>query len=131
MNAAWIAAGQAVVVALLVFAGQRVIASSSKQANDKTAEVQKDANAVSGFHELVGDLRAELDRLGGKVERLEDALDKTNRHVKTLEDQRAKDKTLIRYLVTYIRTLIAALTRAGMPIPEAPAGLDLDGGPLA
>lgn len=130
MNA-WIAAGQAVVVALLVFAGQRVIANSSKQANDKTADVQKDANAVSGFHELVGDLRTDIGRLRSEVSELRDELDKTNRHVKTLEDQRAKDKSLIRYLVAYVRTLIAALTQAGIPIPEAPAGLDLDGGPLA
>jgi hypothetical protein len=53
------------------------------------------------------------------------------RHVDQLERDSRRDKALIRHLILYIRTLIAALRAAGAEVPEAPAGIDLEGGPLS
>ena len=123
MNPATIEAAKVIAVAVLVLVGQWVVARYSKKANDKTVEVQKDANAVAGFHELVGDLRAEVDRLRNDVGEL-------RKQVLALEGERANDRSLIRHLVAYVNVLRSALRGAGQSVPEAPGALDLDGGPL-
>lgn len=123
MNPASIEAAKVIAVAVLVLAGQWVVARYSKKANDKTAEVQQDANAVAGFHQLVGDLRTEVDRLRTEVGEL-------RQHVLALEGERTRDRSLIRHLIGYVNVLIAALRTAGQPIPEAPGGLEFDGGAL-
>lgn len=124
MSPAEIETVKVVAVAALVFIGQWVVARFSKQANMKTAEVQDKANGIDGMDKLVHNLETRLE----KVEARADAL---ATRVQTLEEERTRDRSLIRHLIDYVHTLRDALRRAQVPVPEAPGGLDLEGGPLA
>lgn len=127
MGNALILAIEGVVVAVIGLLGSWLVARLSKKATDKTVEVQEDANAVAGFHQLVGDLQQDLARLRRDTEALRRELDETKRHVRDLENARSKDKTLIRYLVEYARKLRTELQTRGVMVPDPPPGLDLDG----
>jgi len=115
---------QVIAVALLALVGQLVIARYSKRANDKTAEVQDRANTIDGTDRLIHNLETRLD----KVEKRADSL---AGRVAQLEEERTRDRSLIRHLIDYVHVLRDALRGANVPVPEAPGGLDLDGGPLA
>lgn len=123
MDPATIEAIRLVAVAALVFAGQRVVAKYSKQANEKTAEVQARASDrtsdIEGMDRLVHNLETRLAKVEGEAERLA-------QRVRVLEEERVRDKSMIRSLILYVRTLRDALRVLGQPIPEAPGGLDLD-----
>lgn len=113
---------------------------SSTHATDKSAEVQQEQNAVTGYEKLTADLRKDLDRvrvdltrlteshetLTGKHETLTKKHENLREHVTTLEQQRARDKTLIRYLINYARQLRDELVKVGVPVPDGPGGIDLD-----
>lgn len=123
MDTATIEAIRFIVVAALVFAGQRLIAKYSKQANLKTAEVQARANErtsdIEGMDRLVHNLETRLARVEDRADRLAD-------RVRMLEEERVRDKSMIRSLIAYARSMRDMLRTLGQPIPEPPGGLDLD-----
>lgn len=121
---------QFVIGAALTLAGTYITAKfalkSSTHAVDKSTEVQHEQNAVSGYEKLTADLRADLDRLRADLDRLAEDQRTLRRHVTTLEEQRVRDKTLIRYLINYARQLRDELMKLGVPVPDGPGGIDLD-----
>lgn len=130
--------GQAVVGAIGAFATlggsylvARFTARQSKHATDTTAELTKEANAISRDMNAVTGLNALVEQLQEEMHGLRDRLTSCERRVADLQRERTRDKSTIRHLIAYARTLIAELKRFGHPIPEAPAGLDHEGGPLA
>jgi predicted nucleic acid-binding Zn-ribbon protein len=118
------------VTGLATYLGVRLTARVSQKATDTTAVLSKEANAISGFHQLVGDLQRSFDQLREDHNKLRHEHNELQRHVAKLEEQRDRDKSLIRLLISYVTTLRDTLRREQLPIPDAPAGLDLDGGPL-
>lgn len=122
MNPAVIEAIRFILVAALVYAGQWTVGKFSKQANARTAEVQDRANErtsdIEGMDRLVHNLETRLDKV-------EKANEKLAERVQLLEEERVRDKSMIRGLLAYIRTLRNSLSAAGQPIPEPPGGLDL------
>lgn len=111
----------------------RIGARVSQHATDTTAAlteeanaITEEANAVAGFHQLVGDLQADMARLRKDHDALRTEHNRLGEHVKTLEKERVKDKTLIRNLIGYARLLIETLRTAGMAVPDPPAGIDAE-----
>lgn len=109
----------------------RVTAGTSKHATDTTRELTKeanqitrDANAVTGLNALVEQLQEELRELRRRCSALEGDFEAMKRET-------ARKDTLIRHLIAYVKTLQNRLRTSGISVPEAPAGLDLEGGPLA
>lgn len=121
-----------VVGAVITVAGSYIVArvggKVSKHATDTTAQVAKEANAVEGFHELVGDLQSDLRRLREDHEALYRAHNDLQRHVTILEHERSKNRRTIRQLVAYAKQLRAALVSSGTPVPAPPPELDLESG---
>lgn len=94
------------------------------KAAQTTAEQAKETGAVSGYHELVSDLRQDVNRLRQDYDSLRTDHEEVRRHVKSLEDQATRDKSLIRHLILYIRALRDEIQRLGGTPVEAPADLD-------
>lgn len=116
--------------AIITVAGSYVVAriggKVSKHATDTTAQVTKEANAVEGFHELVGDLQSDLRRLREDHETLHREHNDLKRHVEVLERERSKYRRTIRQLIAYAKQLRAALVSSGTPVPPPPPELDLE-----
>lgn len=111
----------------------RVGAKVSRHATDTTAALTQEANALTreanameGLDRLVKNLETDMARLRQDHDTLRGEHDRLGEHVKALEKERAKDKTLIRNLIAYARLLIEALRTAGMPVPDPPAGIDAE-----
>lgn len=119
-----------VVVAVLVLVGQRGVAKWSKQANDKTAQVADRGNDVADRANDIEGMDRLVHNLQTRLEKVEERADKLASRVQILEEERVRDKSLIRHLIDYAHTLRDALRSAGMKVPEPPAGLDFDGGPF-
>lgn len=101
-------------------------AKVSTRAAEKTAVVQEKADAVTGYHTLVADLRDDIERLRADLEALSQRHQLLTRHVGKLEQQAARDKSVIRGLINYAKLLRAELRRHQITVPEPPSGLDLD-----
>lgn len=102
----------------------RAAARGSVKAAEVSAETNQEATAVSGYHQLVEDLRTDVTRLRQDHDSLREEHEDIRRHVKLLEDQALRDKSLIRHLVAYIRVLRKEISRLGGAVPEAPIGVE-------
>ena len=105
-------AATGIVVALLVLVGQWVVARNSRKANAET-------NKVDGNDKLIHNLETRL-------EKVEERADKLATRVQALEEERIRDKSLIRNLWNYVVTLRERLRALGQPLPDPPGALDFD-----
>lgn len=114
---------ESVISAVVVIGGAwltaRYAARSADRATHKSAEVQQEHNAITGYAQLVDDLHRDVKRLREEVQELREDMS-------TLKQQRVRDRTMIRHLIEYARLLRAVLANAGLPVPEMTAGIDLD-----
>jgi outer membrane murein-binding lipoprotein Lpp len=97
----------------------RMGAKASMHATDTTAKLEEESNAVTGYHSLVADLRADIDRLRTDLEAV-------NRRLRALEDERRRDKSRIRQLVAWVIAMRQVLLSADVPLPDPPGGGDPD-----
>lgn len=123
MQAALNVAGSAFVLLGTVYVARKG-AQSSKHAADRTAEVQEEANAVNGYTHLVADLRTDIDRLRKDHDSLAEKHVELKSHVRDLEIQRRRDRSLIRALYDLARRMRDSLRAAGLPVPESAVDLD-------
>ena len=119
MNPALLGLIQGTVVAVVFVFGQRIVARYSKQANDKTVAVQDRANDIDENDKLIRNLASRLTSVEARADLLAD-------RVRALEDERIRDKSLIRNLWAYVVTLRERLKALGQPLPEPPGALDFD-----
>jgi uncharacterized coiled-coil protein SlyX len=95
-------------------------ARTAAKATEKTVVAQEKADAVTGYHTLVADLRAD-------IERLRRDLDSLSGKVGQLETQAQEDQTMIRRLRDYAQRLRLEIQRLGGTVPEAPPGVGING----
>lgn len=82
-------------------------------------------NRRSDFDSLRDELRKQLDAAALKVRRLEERVAGLEQAAESLEQQVAHLTTWRSVAVYYIHKLQTALRAAGVPVPDAPAALDL------
>jgi len=115
-----------VLVAGGTWAATRASSKASTHAADRTSAVQSDSVQIEGYHKLVTDMRADLDRLRADQLDLQRAHDKLEERVRLMARQEVRDKAMIRHLIGYCRKLRDEVVRLGGHVPEPPGGLDLD-----
>jgi hypothetical protein len=96
----------------------------SVKAAEVTASTEEKAGVADGYHQLVTDLQTDVKRLRQDHDELHKEHQDLKTHVRRLEDQAIADKSLIRWLIIYIRTLRDEILRLGGRVPEAPGDLD-------
>ena len=104
----------------------RAGARASMHATDKTATLQAEANAVTGYKSLTSDQRTEIDRLHDSIDDLKTQMVGLKERVTTLEEQRRKDRSKIRQLVAWAIAMRDALRDARLTVPDPPGGADPD-----
>lgn len=109
----------------------RIAARTSQHATDTTAALTKEANALTRDAQALSGLGKLVEELQEEMQGLRKRLVECERQVSELRRERARDKMLIRHLVAYVQTLRGVIRTCGATVPEAPAGLDLEGGPLS
>ena len=102
----------------------RLASRGSERAARTTAKVTEKSSAVDGYHQLVTDLQADVLRLRSDHNALVVKHEELTRHVAVLETQRARDKSLIRWMIIYIRTLRDLIVSLGGRVPEAPGDME-------
>jgi len=117
-----------VLVAGGTWAATRASSKASTHAADRSSAVQSDSVQIEGYHKLVTDMRADIDRTRDDMRDLQRAHDRLEERVKHLQRQELRDKALIRHLIGYCRHLRTVLVDLGHgdKVPEPPGGLDLD-----
>ena len=100
------------------------VARGSVQAAEVARESEDRASFVDGYHSLVGDLQTDVARLRKDHEELRGEHERLNGHVKDLEVQSIKDKSLIRALTVYVQLLRQEIRRLGGTVPIAPYQVD-------
>lgn len=98
---------------------------AATRAADATAAVEQEATAVSGYRDLVKDLRAEVDRLNKSITAIGRVQEDCQTRIGILEKERARDRALIRALVEYAHELRHHMKMHRVPIPEMRNGWDL------
>jgi chromosome segregation ATPase len=111
-------------VAIVAYASARTAAKGSKQAADRSADVEENSVQITGFHQLVQDLqsardadRKDIDRLRKDVDEHEQWRGTAEKQIATLKHQAKRDKDLIRRLVARLRAAIVEIQRLGGTVP--------------
>lgn len=110
---------QAIAVAVLVFAGQYVVAKISKRAQSETVEVDQQAKATEAWRGYAEKMEA---RLEGVEQRLADAETRdadNRRRISALERQDEANRDLIRRLLGRLRRALDEIRRLGGTVSEA------------
>lgn len=105
------------VVATGTWIAARYGAKISARAAEKTARVQEKADAVTGYTQLVKDLRLDIERLRDDLNRVSDRLE-------SVEEERRRDRNRMRHLVAWARVLRDTLIMHKIPVPDPPAGIE-------
>lgn len=123
MNSAWIAAFQAVAVALIVLCGQVIVARLSNKAQEEPVKVDSQSEATKAWQDYAHEMK---DRLGNVEERLSAAEMReadNRRRISALERLVERDKELIRRLVDRLRRAINEIRRLGGEVPDGDSDL--------
>lgn len=108
--------------------GALAIAQLRNRATVQTAAVstkpEQDDSAISGYHQLVNDLREDVGRLRDDYKELRVDHDNLKTHVVRLENQARKDESLIQNLLAYIVRLRDLIVSLGGVAPPAPVILE-------
>ena len=107
-----IVAAQTIVVALLVFAGQYVVARYSKKAHSESTEVDAQEKATTAWKDYALEMKSRLDNL-------EDRLGRAERRVSSLEHEKTHDRDLIRALIVRLRAAQREVQRLGGAVQDA------------
>lgn len=126
---------QTIVTGIVSVIGSALVAwltsRSSRAATAEMAKVQNRQTDIDGMDRLVHNLEARLGKVEAELERVETEAAQLHDRVRTLEQERTRDRALIRHLISYVNVLREALRAANLTVPNAPGGLDLDGGILS
>ena len=114
------------VVAWLTSRASRHAADKTAEVGARVAEVQDRSADIDGMDRLVKNLESRLARVEQLLDKVESENVELETRIRTLEGKRARDRTIIRYLIDYARALIRELRAEGLAVPEPPAGIDLD-----
>lgn len=123
-----------VVGPMIITVGTIIAAKFAQRASERaaktTAKAEEKTTAVDGYHQLVSDLRVEVDRLRESHNALFADHGELKLHVQSLEHQARRDKSLIRHLWNYVRILRDKIVDLGDIPPEPPTILrdDIDAG---
>lgn len=104
----------------------KITSRGSEKSAKATAKAQDRASAVDGYHQLVTDLRTDMDRLRKDHDELGVEVKRLRESQTELRRQAVKDKSMIRNLIVYARRLRDELSRHQIRVPEPPGALDLD-----
>lgn len=97
----------AVIGSVLTFLGVRFAARQSRKAAETTAQVSARQVDVEEWRAIVGELRSEVDRLSGRVERLEKDRAEDRALIAKLEADIHSRELRHRSLIQYVRELLA------------------------
>lgn len=117
MNDAWITAIQTIVVAVMVFGGQFIVARLSKSAQSETTEVDAQSEATKAWKDYAAEMRARMDALEQQVKAYREQQEADRRRIYALERQSDLDLGLIRKLVHRLRAAFVEIQRLGGNVP--------------
>lgn len=111
------------IVTLGTIGAAHLRAKSDRRVAQVAAEPDNEAVTVDGYHKLVADLQAEVERLRKDHDSLRSDYNELRRHVQDLEQRAQRDKSLIQGLTDYVRVLRDEILRMEGEIPSPPGNL--------
>lgn len=105
-------------VALLVFAGQWVVARLSKKATDKSTTVDSQGRATEAWERYAQKMEQRLQTVEQRLSEAERREEETRRRIDSLERQADRDKDLIRRLVGRLRRALEQVRALGGQVSD-------------
>lgn len=118
MSEPYIMAAQAIVVGLIMFGGQVLVARLSKKAQTEQTEVDSQAKATEAWQQYAEKMEQRLNTLEARFAEVEAQHEEDRRRLRALERRRENDRDLIRTLVHRLRWAFAEIKRLGGVVPE-------------